>query len=135
MDLISLNIQRGRDHGLPGFNHFRKLCGLKPAASFEELKLYLRPGSAELFEKLYQHVNDIDLFPGLNHELPVPGGVMGSTMACIISDQQRRGKFGDRFWYENGGFKHSFTPGLIEITYTYANNLLQLNWKKLGKLV
>src|SRR5688572_18173619 len=111
MDLIALNIQRGRDHGLPGYNHYRKICRLKPVQSFEDLAYLLRPGSAEVFAKLYRHVNDIDLFIGLNHEKPLPDAVVGPTMACILAEQQRRGKVGDRFWYENGKMLHSFNEG------------------------
>ena len=66
MDLIALNVQRGRDHGLPGYNHYRKICGLKPAQNFYDLHHIMHVGSAERFEKIYKHVNDIDLFVGLN---------------------------------------------------------------------
>ena len=37
MDLVSLNLQRGRDHGLPGYTHFREVCGLGSASSFSAL--------------------------------------------------------------------------------------------------
>ena len=35
-DLVALNIQRGRDHGIPGYNAFRRALGLKPVTSFAD---------------------------------------------------------------------------------------------------
>jgi peroxidase len=79
--LPALNVNRGRDHGIPGYNHYRALCGLNYAKSFDEL--YNIP--EEVREKLantYEHVNDIDLFTGGTSEYPIDGGVVGPTFAC-----------------------------------------------------
>jgi peroxidase len=113
MDLISLNLQRGREHGLPGYNEYRKVCGMRPIESFSELNRVMQPGSAETFSQLYNSVDDIDLFIAGNHEIPLPDGVVGPTFACILSEQTRRSKLGDRFWFENGKLPHSFNEAQI----------------------
>ena len=38
LDLIALNIQRGRDHGIPGYIEYRRICQVGPSNSFNDLK-------------------------------------------------------------------------------------------------
>lgn len=37
MDLVSLNMQRGREFGVPGYMEFRKFCGLPASHSWDEM--------------------------------------------------------------------------------------------------
>lgn len=37
MDLVSFNMQRGREFGLPGYMEFRKFCGLPASESFQDM--------------------------------------------------------------------------------------------------
>lgn len=38
MDLVAINTQRGRDHGLPGYIHYRRICKVGQANSFDDLE-------------------------------------------------------------------------------------------------
>jgi len=37
MDIVSLDIQRSRDHGIPSYTQFRKYCGLNDIETVEDL--------------------------------------------------------------------------------------------------
>jgi peroxidase len=36
-DLVAITVQRGREHGIPGYNQFREFCGMQKVQSFDEL--------------------------------------------------------------------------------------------------
>ncbi|XP_061183345.1 peroxidase-like protein [Saccostrea echinata] len=103
-DLAALNIQRGRDHGLPGYNVYREWCGLPRARHFGTRKLGLIDHDKRTAAKLravYRHPDDIDLFSGGLSERRLRGALIGPTFACILAYQFQQLKVGDRYWYEN----------------------------------
>lgn len=99
-DLLSFDIQRGRDHGLPGYNFYRQLCGLPKVLEFKDLKDVMSKSARLSLSLVYKHVDDIDLIIGGLLEKPVDS-LLGPTMSCIIADQFMRTKQGDRFFYTN----------------------------------
>ncbi|WP_198422213.1 peroxidase family protein [Gimesia chilikensis] len=98
-DLASLNIQRGRDHGLADYNATRVALGLEAVQSFSDISS--DPEVAAKLEALYGTVDNIDLWVGGLAEDHLPGSSMGETFTSIIVDQFQRLRDGDRFWYQN----------------------------------
>ncbi|XP_053667737.1 uncharacterized protein LOC128718088 [Anopheles marshallii] len=114
LDLAAINIQRGRDHGLPAYVNWRGPCGLSSVKDWSDVERIMGPASANRLQKAYRTVDDIDLFVGGLAERPVVGGIVGPTFSCIIAQQFSNLRKGDRFWYENPGFESSFTPAQLE---------------------
>jgi peroxidase len=78
--LPAINVNRGRDHGLPGYNYYRALVGLNYARTFDGLWNVANDARSSM-QSVYKHVNDVDLFTGGTSEFPVPGGAIGPTFA------------------------------------------------------
>ena len=96
MDLVALNVQRGRDHGLPGYNAWREVCGLKKADSFDYFADFIPEKIVERLKLIYAHPDDVDLFIGGISEIPVHGALLGPTFQCLVGDQFKRLQHGDR---------------------------------------
>ncbi|XP_028937556.1 myeloperoxidase isoform X1 [Ornithorhynchus anatinus] len=102
LDLPALNMQRSRDHGLPGYNAWRQFCGLPKPRTVGELATVLR--NQQLARKLmaqYGTPDNIDIWMGGVAEPLESGGRTGSLLACLIGTQFRKLRDGDRFWWEN----------------------------------
>ena len=54
LDLVSLNIQRGRDHGLPGYAKYLQLCSGTPVTSFTSLLAVMTVEAVEELEAGYR---------------------------------------------------------------------------------
>ncbi|XP_058860112.1 peroxidasin homolog isoform X2 [Acipenser ruthenus] len=111
LDLASLSIQRGRDHGIPPYKDYRVFCNLTSAQDFEDLRNEIKnPEIREKLKKLYGITENIDLFPALMNEDLVPGTRLGATLLCLLVIEFQKLRDGDRFWYENPGV---FTPAQL----------------------
>jgi hypothetical protein len=97
-DLVALNIQRGRDHGLPSYNDVREYLGLPSKKDFSEVS-----SNTEIQSRLasaYTSVDDIDAWVGGLSEDPVNGGMVGELVRTILIKQFEALRDGDRFWYQ-----------------------------------
>jgi peroxidase len=104
-NLAALNIQRSRDHGIPGYNQFRIMCGLGNAKTFADTKNEIKdPENRKILKQLYNDNPDlVELWVAGLAETPVKGASVGPTFKCIIKEQFLRTRDGDRFYYERKG--------------------------------
>ncbi len=96
-DLASLNIQRGRDHGLPGYNAVRQAFGLAPKASFADISS--DPLIQAGLQSLYGNMNDIDAWVGALSEDHWEDSQVGELITVGLAKQFTLTRDGDRLWF------------------------------------
>lgn len=123
LDLAALNIQRGRDHGLPDYNSLRRMFGLRLVRNFNQINA--DPQIANTLEDLYDRVGNIDPWVGLLSEKPLPGKAIGETLAAILSYQFNNLRQSDRFYYTRDPMLTSYEKA--NITQTTLADVIRHN--------
>ena len=121
LDLAALNIQRGRDHGLPSYNDARASLGLTRALSFSDITSE-ETRQARLAQ-IYAHPDDVDLWVGGLAEDPVNEGQVGELYFVILKRQFEALRDGDRNWYE----RVLSGPALDYVKATTLAHIIRMN--------
>ena len=97
LDLASLNIQRGRDHGLPDYNSIRANFSLPRYTSIDQVSS--DPAIIASLQNAYGDINNIDAWIGMLSEDALPGKAVGQTLHKVLSEQFKHIRQSDRFYY------------------------------------
>jgi len=123
LDLVSLNIQRGRDHGIVDFNTCREAFGLHKYKNFSDITA--DETVAGILRDLYKDIDCIDPWVGALAENHVINSNVGPLVFAILKDQFERVRDGDRFWYENDN--DLTVEQKIEIESTRLSDIIRRN--------
>jgi hypothetical protein len=123
MDLASLNIQRGRDHGISGYNDVRVAYGLPRLTQFTQITSDIIVSTN--LSSVYSSVDVIDPWIGCLSEDHLAGLPIGPLIYNILQDQFTRLRDGDRFWFL---FDKSIPDNIMnEILNTKLSDIINRN--------
>jgi len=111
-DLIARNIQRGRDHGIPGFCCYYQLyvdSNFDCDDGWNDRYDDISQDNWSLLRDIYDRPSDIDLFTGGLAQEPNNGGLTGRVFQQMKYNQFLRSKNGDRFFFTHRNQAGSFT--------------------------
>jgi peroxidase len=99
LDLAAMNINRGRERGLPDYNTVRidiDLPAVESFASFTD-----NPWLNQILESVYGDINNMDPWVGFLAEDHMSNALFGQSVMTIMERQFTLLRDGDRFYYEN----------------------------------
>ena len=117
-DLVARNIQRGRDHSLPGYAEFWKNYGKqrgdpRALSCWSDKPKAISQSNWDKLRTLYENPGQIDLFVGGLAEDPIgsgdDAGLTGPTFNKIKALQFKALKNGDRYFFTHERQAGSFT--------------------------
>ncbi|PXF42141.1 Peroxinectin A [Gracilariopsis chorda] len=132
IDLISLNLQRGRDHNVPRFNELRQFFLGSPARSFQEIS---RDRTVQRkLRDAYGSVDNVEAWPGLMAEDKSGSAGLGRTNAALWNREFTRLRDGDRFFYLDNA-RHNQIPQKVLQALPTLNRDIFSNRPIFGKLL
>ncbi|XP_049878875.1 peroxidase-like [Pectinophora gossypiella] len=134
-DLPAIDIQRGRDAGLPPYNEYRKICGLKVARDWDDLKEDIKFDKLKQLKRIYEDVDDLEVMPAIYSEKWLKGAQVGPVLFCIMTQNLVQWRRSDRYFFEHGDIPASLTlPQLNEIRKWTSARLLCDNADKVDMI-
>jgi hypothetical protein len=124
LDLAALDIQRGRDHGIPDYNAVRAAYGLAPVVLFSDITSDVALQQA--LETQYVTVDNIDPWVGGISEDPANGSMLGELFSKILKLQFETIRDKDRYYYENRDLSQE---QLDIIENSYLSDVIMRNTK------
>lgn len=123
LDLASLNLQRGRDHGLPDYNTIRAHYLGDPVQSFNQITIDNDLQAA--LERAYGDVNNIDAWIGLLAEDHINRASVGPTLNAILKHQFELLRDGDFYYYERDPYLDRRTRD--DVSRTTLSDVIERN--------
>jgi hypothetical protein len=99
LDLLSINLARARERGLPDYNTLREDIFLTPHSDFNSLTS--NTDLADTLLDVYGDINDVDPWIGFMSEDHLPNSIVGEGLETILKMQFSFLRDGDRYYYEN----------------------------------
>lgn len=117
MDLISIDIQRGRDQGVPSYLDIRRKCNLTVMTTFDDFAQVIDPANVDLLKSVYKSPEDVDLYVGGWLEVFKSTGnpLAGPTFSCVISQNYRNSIGGDIYFYSHPENPYPFTTDQMNV--------------------
>lgn len=118
-DLAAADLQRGRDHALPGFGAVRKALGLGEMSMRE---LGVKKMERAMLRMIYSMTENLEPLVGVLAEESMTGSSFGETLGKLWETELLRIRDGDFFYYENDGhFTEEMKKNIPRVNELFTN--------------